>query len=68
MPRRVSTSLLEFHSSSGRLIGTFYLLSRDKRLEKRLRCRSAGSIKEIEHDVVRKPLHIFRHHALGGCL
>jgi hypothetical protein len=25
------------------------------------------SIKEIEHDVARKPLHTFRHHALAGC-
>ncbi len=33
---------LEFHSPSGQLIGTIYLLSACKRLEKKLRCRSAG--------------------------
>lgn len=36
----------EFHSASGRSIGMIYLLSRDKRLEKRLRCRSAHQLKK----------------------
>jgi hypothetical protein len=41
--RDAGQPLVEFHSPSGQLIGTIYLLSACKRLEKKLRCRSAGT-------------------------